>query len=56
MPVRPSLHRGLGQKTPSECRRDYDDRRGSARQRGYTTAWQKARAASPCSTSAVRFL
>jgi 5-methylcytosine-specific restriction protein A len=45
MPTRPSLHRALGQRTPKDRRREFDDRRGSSRQRGYTTAWQKARVA-----------
>ena len=44
MPVRPPLHQGLGQGTPTDRRREFDNRRGSSRQRGYTTAWQKARA------------
>jgi 5-methylcytosine-specific restriction endonuclease McrA len=44
MPHRPPLHHGLGQGTRSERLRELDHRRGSSRQRGYTTAWQKARA------------
>jgi 5-methylcytosine-specific restriction protein A len=45
MPIRPPLHQVLGQGTPTDRRREFDNRRGSSRQRGYTTAWQKARAA-----------
>jgi 5-methylcytosine-specific restriction enzyme A len=45
MPLRPPLHQGAGFRSTVERRRDDDSRRGSARQRGYTTAWQKARAA-----------
>jgi 5-methylcytosine-specific restriction protein A len=45
MPNRPRLHQGLGQGTRTDRRREFDDRRGSSRERGYTTTWQKARAA-----------
>jgi len=45
MPVRPPLHHGAGFRSTVERRRDNDSRRGSARQRGYTSAWQKARVA-----------
>ena len=44
MPFRPPLHRGAGCKCAADRRRELDRRRGSSRQRGYTTAWQKARA------------
>jgi 5-methylcytosine-specific restriction protein A len=44
MPIRPPIHRAPSQRTPADCRRDFDNRRGSSRRRGYTTAWQKARA------------
>jgi 5-methylcytosine-specific restriction protein A len=45
MPLRPPLHHGAGFRSIVERRRDNDSRRGSSRQRGYTTAWQKTRAA-----------
>jgi 5-methylcytosine-specific restriction enzyme A len=45
MPVRPPLHHGAGFRSTVERRHDNDSRRGSSRQRGYTTAWQKARVA-----------
>jgi 5-methylcytosine-specific restriction endonuclease McrA len=45
MPVRPPLHHGSAYRSAGEQRRDFDKRRGSARQRGYTTAWQRAREA-----------
>src|SRR5215207_7910959 len=34
----------MGHLDRRQSNRDYDDRRGSARQRGYTTKWDKARA------------
>jgi 5-methylcytosine-specific restriction protein A len=45
MPNRPPTHRGLGQRTEAQRRQAQDSRRGSSRQRGYTRAWEKARAA-----------
>lgn len=45
MPVRPPLHHGAGFRSSVEQGRDFDRRRGSSRRRGYTSAWQKARAA-----------
>jgi 5-methylcytosine-specific restriction protein A len=45
MPTRPPLHHGAGFRSAAEQRRDFDEVRGSSRKRGYTTAWQKARAA-----------
>ncbi len=45
MPLRPPLHHGAGFRSTVEQQRDNDSRRDSARQRGYTTAWQKARLA-----------
>lgn len=35
----------MGQRNRLETKRQADDRRGSARQRGYDTKWEKARAA-----------
>ncbi len=45
MPSRPPLHRAPGHLGDAQQRRDFDFRRGSARQRGYTAAWDKARKA-----------
>ena len=45
MPLRPPLHRGAGFASAADRRREFDRRRGSSRERGYTVAWQKARAA-----------
>jgi len=45
MPLQPPLHHGAGFRSAVEQRRENDIRRGSSRRRGYTTAWQKARAA-----------
>lgn len=47
MPIRPPVHRPAGMRAPAEVARErkrhYDDRRGSARQRGYDTSWEKVR-------------
>lgn len=43
MPIRPPLHRPAGDRTKKARDKAHDGRRGSARQRGYTTAWDKAR-------------
>jgi 5-methylcytosine-specific restriction protein A len=45
MPVRPPVHHAAGFRSAAERRRDFDRHRGSSRQRGYTSTWQKARAA-----------
>jgi 5-methylcytosine-specific restriction protein A len=45
MPLRPPLYRANGHQGVDEQRRHYDLRRGSSRERGYTSKWQKARAA-----------
>jgi 5-methylcytosine-specific restriction protein A len=45
MPLRPPLHHSVGFRSTIDRRRDDDSRRGSARQRGYGTIWQKARLA-----------
>lgn len=43
MPVRPPLHRPMGQRSKRERDKEADLRRGSARQRGYDGRWDKAR-------------
>ena len=45
MALRSPLHRGAGFADAADRRREFDGQRGSARRRGYTVAWQKARAA-----------
>jgi 5-methylcytosine-specific restriction protein A len=45
MPLRPPLYRASGHRGADEQRREFDRRRGSSRERGYTSKWQKARAA-----------
>lgn len=45
MPLRPPLHRHPGQRTKRDRDKDADQRRGSARQRGYDSRWDKARLA-----------
>lgn len=40
--MRPPSHRPAHQATRSEQKREHDVRRGSARERGYTRAWDKA--------------
>lgn len=51
MPVQPPTFRPGGQRTKREATGDYDRRRGSARDRGYTARWDEAslhhRAANP---------
>lgn len=42
MPSMPPTHRPAGNLSRREANRTYDLRRGSARQRGYTAAWDKA--------------
>lgn len=42
MPTRPPLFRPAHMPSPEQGRRDYDARRGSARARGYTHAWDLA--------------
>lgn len=44
MASRPRLFRATAQPTRQQQNREADQRRGSARQRGYTTAWDKASA------------
>lgn len=43
MPMRPPLHHPLGQRSKRERDQQADQRRGSARQRGYDSRWDKAR-------------
>ncbi|MCX5478464.1 HNH endonuclease [Kaistia geumhonensis] len=43
MPSRPTTFRPAGRPDRAEQRRVYDERRGSARERGYNVRWQKAR-------------
>ena len=45
MPNRPPSHKGAGHRDPAERKRDHERRRGSFRERGYSTLWDKARAA-----------
>lgn len=42
MPVMPPTFSPLGQRTKRERDREHDERRGSARKRGYSAAWDKA--------------
>lgn len=42
MPHMPGTFRPRGARSPGERERDNDARRGSARERGYTSAWDKA--------------
>lgn len=42
MPTRPPLHRPAGQRTKRERKAEADQRRGSARDRGYTSRWDSA--------------
>ncbi len=42
MPVRPPRFVPAGQRSKREVQQDSDRRRGSARQRGYSAAWDKA--------------
>ena len=44
MPVMPPTYRPRGQRTRTEARREFDQRRGSARDRGYDARWDKASA------------
>ena len=43
MPNSPPTHRPKTAPTRHEQNRDYDQRRGNARDRGYTSRWDKAR-------------
>lgn len=45
MPYLPPRHRPKGTRTAAQRRADADKRRPSARERGYTSKWDKARAA-----------
>lgn len=45
MPTMPPLHRPKTQRTKVERQREHDLRRGSARDRGYDAAWDRASAA-----------
>ena len=42
MPSRPKQFRPHGVPSPQRAERDYELQRGSARERGYTAAWDKA--------------
>jgi len=42
MPTKPVTFRPRGLPTPEARNREYDIRRGSARDRGYTTRWDKS--------------
>lgn len=42
MPIRPPLHRPKGQRSIQQRRAEADKRRGSARERGYTSQWDGA--------------
>lgn len=42
MPEMPPAHRPAGWRPRQEVKAEADARRGSARERGYTTAWDKA--------------
>jgi 5-methylcytosine-specific restriction protein A len=42
MPTAPTTFRPHGERTKVQRDREADERRGSARDRGYTTAWTKA--------------
>lgn len=44
MPTLPSQFRPKGQLAPPDARRETDRQRGSARARGYTPDWERARA------------
>jgi 5-methylcytosine-specific restriction protein A len=44
MPALPPTFRPQGQRSRREAKVEYDARRGSARERGYTRRWDKARA------------
>lgn len=44
MPMMPPTLRGPGQPTRQEAKRESDKRRGSARDRGYDSRWDKASA------------
>ncbi len=41
MPVRPPTFRPQGQRTRREANQEYDARRGSARDRGYDSRWDR---------------
>jgi 5-methylcytosine-specific restriction protein A len=42
MPNRPPIFRAPGTRTEAERKREFDQRRATARQRGYTDAWDRA--------------
>jgi 5-methylcytosine-specific restriction enzyme A len=44
MPWKPTVHRAAGTKPENELRRELDQQRPSAAQRGYGSRWRKARA------------
>lgn len=43
MPSAPVVYRPKGARKAGEAKREHDERRGSARNRGYTSRWDKAR-------------
>ncbi len=45
MPTMPQVFRAYGTRSKEERNREADQRRGSSRERGYTSAWDKASAA-----------
>src|SRR5262245_51580224 len=45
MPKKPPLHRPPGYAGGEQQHRQYDIQRGSARERGYTSQWERARKA-----------
>lgn len=45
MPWAPKTHKAIRNAGSAKAHRSYDQRRGSARQRGYDWTWAKARAA-----------
>lgn len=44
MPKKPSVHKPRGAPSTAQNRKDYDQARGTATQRGYDSRWRKARA------------
>jgi len=43
MPQRPPFHHHFGHRTEAQRNRAHDAQRGSSRQRGYTSQWERAR-------------